>query len=161
MSPQIREEAFRRVDFDRELVFKFFTIFSLFEYALKEAGFWRNSSRAEPDWVGFIHSIESSLRPNLSNELNTAVSYLLKYPPMQQRINNGQMGFEPCDTDENNSEIQWLSIFIRRVRNNLFHGGKYKYDRPRDTLLIQCSLIILEEWATLNQKVRRALQQGK
>lgn len=46
---------------------------------------------------------------------------------------------------------------MRRVRNNLFHGGKLRYERPRDPELIQCSLIILEAWSHCNSEVERVL----
>lgn len=137
MSPQILEEAFRRVDFDRELVSKFFTMFSLFEYALKEAGFRRPGSNAEPDWDAFTDSIEKCFDQNKSIELNTAVSYIFNEPPMQQINMNRQMHFEPRDPGNGISNIRKLSLYLRRVRNNLFHGGKFGYDRPRDTLLLE------------------------
>jgi hypothetical protein len=52
----------------------------------------------------------------------------------------------------------WLSVLIRGVRNNLFHGGKIRYDRPRDTELIENCLIILEAWAHLHPGVESALR---
>jgi hypothetical protein len=161
LSPQILEEAFHRVDFDRELVFKFFIVFSLFEYALKEARLRRSGSNAEPDWDAFTDSIEQSFGPNKSNELNTAVAYIFSDPPKQQVNMNGQMNFEPRDPVNGNSEVRKLSVYIRRIRNNLFHGGKFQYDRPRDTFLIKYSLIILEEWAGLNPDVQRILHNVK
>lgn len=60
-----------------------------------------------------------------------------------------------------NSQTGWLAVLINRIRNNLFHGGKFIYDRPRDTDLLQYSLIIHEEWANLNSDVKRALQEAR
>lgn len=158
MSPQLLEETFSRMDFDRELAFKFFVVFSLFEHALKEAGFrsvGQNDS-VEPSWESFAQSINGQFDPSADPELCTAVSYLLGNPTKKQVFRNNRLTF--IETQRPNvSDTEWLSLLIRRVRNNLFHGGKVSYDRHRDTLLIQFSIIILESWATLNPTVRQAI----
>ena len=43
--------VYRQVDFDRQLVFKFFTVFSLFEYALKNTQYKRlRNGKIEATW---------------------------------------------------------------------------------------------------------------
>lgn len=93
MSPLIIEDAYQRVDFDRELVFKFFIAFSLFEKALKENGFHRakgNSEDIQPDWDKFSKDIDNQFLAmiNLPNhsELETAVNYLLNHPPKKTGV---------------------------------------------------------------------------
>lgn len=161
MSPQILEEAFNRTDFDRELAFKFFVIFSMFEHALKNTQFKKVSQNGtvEPDWDAFAQAINGQFNPNASPELNTAVNYFMNHPVKKQVFTNNQLTFIVTPRDQNISDAEWLSLLIRRVRNNLFHGGKVNYDRHRDTLLIQFAIVILESWAVLDHDVRTAIHQ--
>lgn len=164
MNPQILEEAFRRVDFDRGLVFQFFISFSLFEKALKENGFHqvRQNNSIEADWNRFANTIDVGFTIARNSpdhqELAIAVNYLLSKPPKKQVFRNDHIQFVNTGRSSD-SDTEWLAVLINRVRNNLFHGGKFSYDRPRDTMLIQSSLIILEEWANLNPDVQRILRE--
>lgn len=160
MSPQILERAFSRSDFDRDLVFRFFVIFSMFEYALKEAGFRHIDPRndeIQPDWVAFARAIDGQFNRQADPELSVAVDYFLNHPTKKQVFRNNQIAFAQTQRPPNTSDTEWLSVLVRRVRNNLFHGGKVNYDRHRDTLLIQFSIVILESWAVLDQNVEMAL----
>lgn len=154
------DELYGRVDFDRELVFQFFTVFSLFEYALKGTGFCLpgRSDEAQPNWAGFATAIQPQFNPQATPELANSVSYMLNRPVMRQEIRSGRLTFMPRMRPQNMNDVEWLSILIRGVRNNLFHGGKFRYDRPRDTELIQHSLIILEAWAQCHPDVDQALR---
>lgn len=152
--------VYRQVDFDRKLVFKFFTLFSLFEYALKRGGFLTigRSSEAQPDWENFANTINPQFTALHKPRLELAKSYMLNQPVMRQVVHNTATTFTPRNRPNNMNDTVWLSILIRGVRNNLFHGGKFRYDRPRDPELIKNSLIILEVWAQLNPDVERELR---
>lgn len=163
MSPQIPEEASHRVDFDRDLVFRFFVAFSLFEKALKEKEFHqerRDDEDIHPDWRKFAGTINEQFTSIINSpdhqELVVAVNYLLNNPPKKQVFRDGCIQLVNTGRSSN-SETEWLTVLINRVRNNLFHGGKFSYERPRDTLLIQSSLIILEEWVNLDSGVNGTL----
>ncbi len=159
MNMPLLDKVYLQVDFDRDLVFKFFTIFSIFEYALKKAGFCISgrSGEAQPDWKGFANSIQPHFNSQSKPSLFTAVSYLLNRPVMKQVIRNNSLFFIQRRRPSNMNDTTWLSVLIRGVRNNLFHGGKYRYDRPRDPELIKSSLNILESWAWLNPEVKQEL----
>ena len=157
MNTPFLDEIYNRVDFDRELVFKFFTIFSLFEYALKKANFIeRNSSYLKTDWISFAKKIDDCFDSSSPSELKAAVDYLLKNPTKRQILNNDGIAFIKTEASEN-SLIQLVNI-IKQTRNNLFHGGKFIYDRQRDKKLLESSLIILESLAKLNSNVEWALK---
>ena len=160
MNTPFLDEVYEKVDFDRELVYKFFTVFSLFEYALKRAGFLVPGQRneAKPDWERFAREIEDSFDPNSTEELSSAVSYMLGRPVMKQIKREDSIIFIRRIRPHAMGEIIWLSILIRGVRNNLFHGGKFLYERPRDTELIQNSLIILEAWAHCDRQIEQELR---
>jgi hypothetical protein len=156
MSTPYFDELYKSVDFDRELVFKFFAVFSLFEYALKSAGFRNESGDAMPDWEIFARKIEKRFNPKSSPEIEEAVKYLFEKPPKRQVV-HGTLGWQERTRPAGKTDCEWLSLIIRAVRNNLFHGGKFIYERPRDTLLIQHSLTILEAWAKADYRIKRAL----
>jgi len=160
MSTPFLDNVYLRVDFDRELVFKFFTVFSLFEYALKNAGFCIPGRRngAQPDWEDFAQRIRQQFNPNTTPELSAAVNYMLNRPVLKQVIRNNSLTFVQRKRPQHLSDVEWLSVLIRGVRNNLFHGGKFRYDRPRDPKLIQHSMVILEAWAQCNDDVKRLLE---
>jgi hypothetical protein len=161
MTTPTLDEIYGRVDFDRDLVFKFFTVFSLFEYALKNTQYKRmNGGKVEATWDEFVTDINAHFSPTPGSDLALAKDYFLNSPPEKQIIDtNNQLTFEPnVVRPAGLSDIVWLSRLIRRVRNNLFHGGKFRYDRPRDPDLIKYSLIILESWAQLHPDVGQVLR---
>ncbi len=158
MTEHYLDKVYGRVDFDRELVFKFFAVFSLFEYSLKSAGFRNQSGDAVPDWEKFARTIQRKFNPQVSDEVAEAVKYLVEKPPMRQTIDQGRLKWVERMKPEGKTDCEWLSLIVRAVRNNLFHGGKFVYQRPRDTLLIQHSLTVLEAWAQCDGRIGGALE---
>ena len=150
----------RRAHLDINLITEFFFVFSRFEYALKRAGFVKRDRRnAEPNWDAFADSIERRYDPNESPKVARAVNYLLSEPPKRQIVeNDNSLGWKDSNRD-NETEIRWVLLLVRRVRNNLFHGGKYPYtplpEPARDTQLLESSLAILEACLVWDDKVKR------
>jgi hypothetical protein len=159
MKTPFLDQVYEQVDFDRDLVFKFFTVFSLFEYALKKTGFCDEGrgGDVQADWRSFALEIHPLFKPASTPELNEAVEYMGNRPVKKQVFRDDLLTFVPRQHPRNINETVWLSILIRGVRNNLFHGGKYRFDRPRDPDLINWSLTILESWARLHPDVEREL----
>lgn len=157
MSTPFLDSVYEQVDFDRELVFKFFMIFSLFEYALKSTGFRTgNEEYVKANWEAFAREIHEIFDPSASPELQQAVDYLENYPTKKQVLGGDNLSF--TDSEVVNHRTIWLATIIKRTRNNLFHGGKFKYDRPRDTDLLNNCLIILEAWSQLHSGVEQKLR---
>ena len=80
-------------------------------------------------------------------------------PPKRQIVReDGSLTWEDLKR-ENVTAIRWLLKIVRRVRNNLFHGGKYPYtplpEPARDTQLLESSLIVLEACLEWDEEVRR------
>lgn len=152
MNTPFLDEIYNRVEFDRELVFKFFTVFSLFEWALKQNDKFRTyrNGKLEANWKVFAEDIHPGFEQDSVRE---SVDYLLNTPPKKQTLVNGFLDYKETKRDEPNDTV-WLSKLIRRVRNNLFHGGKFGYRPQRDTLLIMHSLVLLEAWAQCNDDVK-------
>lgn len=163
MQPDLLSNAYQRVRFDQDLVFRFFISFSLFEKALKESGFYFSTDRigVNPNWDKFIQSIAPQFIEIIDShhfpELEAAVSYLFEFPPNKQIMDDHHLTFKQTEIEENHKDIVKLSMYIRRVRNNLFHGAKFSYDFDHDSKLIRYSLVILECWANLNEDVEYVL----
>jgi hypothetical protein len=130
----------------------FFKKFARCEFALKDGGLHRrDKTDAEPDWRSFALSIEDNLseeeleKPELE-KLKKAVEYILEHPPKKQVIENDRLKWRDANPSTN-SRADLILILVRRVRNNLFHGGKFNSDwfnPDRSETLIKNSVTILD-----------------
>jgi hypothetical protein len=137
------------------LAIELFRMFSRFEYALKATGFHNGDGDAKPNWRDFALSIETQLQNPHSTELQEAIEYLLRHAPKKQMIKNGIFEWSDAKPDTN-SRADLILQYIRRIRNNLFHGGKFNqhwFDPERDKELLRHSLIILKGCLEASPKV--------
>ena len=132
---------------------RLFATFSRFEFALKECGYVRADryGGAQLDWNRFA-AIEglAALMQRLHDE--GSVAELLKHPPRQQRAAGTH--WEWADAPPITDAKAFLEA-IKRVRNNLFHGGKAGAD-PRDDQLCKDAVACLVALLDLNPDVRLA-----
>lgn len=135
----------------------FFLMFSRFEYALKRAGYLKKGTRVEADWKKFGEEIEGKFAAQKCKELGEAIQYLEEKPPRIQIQNNGKLDW--CETPLEKGDIQGCADAVKRVRNNLFHGGKYPSgpvtDPSRDRELIRHSITVLKYLLELSNEVSR------
>ena len=130
------------------LIFKFFKLFSAFEYELKSRGYVLGSNKkVSADWDRFVkEKIDTNFLTTLGDKAISA-EYLLKYPPKKQVLDeNDNLIWDEVDCGQNKHA---LFDYIKRVRNNLFHGAKLNYsykeiDEERDVKLLNHSYVILE-----------------
>ncbi len=144
------------------LAYKMFRQFSRFEYALKAAGHHPPNGNASPDWDGFARGIDADLQERVGNDagLKAAVDFMIAHPPKKQRVVNEQLVWEVVPADRGNF-TEDLLVYVRRVRNNLFHGGKFSrgwLDPKRSETLIRHSLTILDACLELSGLVRAAYE---
>jgi hypothetical protein len=103
-------------------------------------------------------TLRSTFRSNVAPQVNQAVDDILLNPPFREVVSGGSLGWDTSGPDDSLSEIEKLLIYIRRVRNNLFHAGKFasevKYDREWDTSLLRASVVILHECLKLSPLVK-------
>jgi hypothetical protein len=122
-----------------------FKMFARFEYALKAAGFHNGSGPAKPDWAKFAKSVSKIFDQPHDPDFDAAVEYILTTPPKQQFIKDGLLEWTdmaPSTTLKSDLVLQ----YVRRVRNNLFHGGKFNgrwFEPERSEALLHHSLTIL------------------
>lgn len=154
------------ITIDRDLLLEFFLTFAAFEFALKNSGLRRKGRQivqgvtniAEPDWVGFALQLHDTFNPETNPRLRQACNHLLDNPPYCEVISGNRLLWDMVAESEQLSEIERLLNYVRRVRNNLFHGGKFTSlsvsDLGRNASLIEDSLVILKECLRLSGTVR-------
>ena len=133
-----------------QLLVEFYVAFSRFEYTLKAHRFL--DVNAGPDWTGFAASIAVSFdtyvsRLNPEDDLANAIENIIQNPPQKQVVENNDLAWSKA-TPNDISTTSLLSIYIRRTRNNLFHGGKFtgSDNTTRNWQLIESALIVLSCW---------------
>lgn len=140
------------------LAWEFFQEFARCEYCLKTVGL-REPNRREPtaDWGAFAAEVRPVLEapdPGLA----PAVSYYLQRPPKKQAIVEGKLDWVESVPDHG-SQAELILRLICRVRNNLFHGGKFNghwFEPQRSEELLRYGVQILRAVIASHDKVREA-----
>jgi len=128
------------------------------EYALKAASFNCGDGNANANWTDFATNIDKCLLSLNELNLKRSVQYILNNPPKKQIIKNGLIQWSSA-TPSYHNQTDLLLLYVRRVRNNLFHGGKFNnnwFDYERSEELLLCSIIVLEAALNINLKVKSA-----
>lgn len=121
---------------------EFFVAFARCEYALKRGAFVRagRNDSAEPDWDALARSLGSTFFDEVKSKAPTIVAD----PPKRQVLENGMLDWRSPPSPQNTQE---LLLAVRRLRNNLFHGGKFPFapiDEPaRNDILLTEALTVL------------------
>ncbi len=147
---------------DKERVWLFFLAFSRFEFALKRSGFACGSADGvEPAWDRFASKHRHAFDPKSDARLKDACDYFISHPPQKQILDGNTLSWVESHPLGNNPLLCWLVSVLRRVRNNLFHGGKFPHpicfitDPIRDLQLIGHSLAILRACIALDPNVQQ------
>lgn len=141
-----------------ELARKFFHVFSRTEYALKVSGFNNGDGPAEANWRSFALAVEALIAQPTSPELIDAINFFFTVPPNKQVIVGGVIQWEVSEPPTN-SKADKLLLYVRRVRNNLFHGGKFNgnwFEPERSEPLLKHSITILDACVKTVPSVREA-----
>lgn len=155
-------KLFAGLTVDKETTVEFFIVFARFEYALKRGGFARSSDdgkRVAAGWEKFARELQIYFRADRTKELQDAVKYLDNSPPRQQYLKDNNLLWKDTVREQNEDLLPWLLRLVGRVRNNLFHGGKFPEgpirEISRDTDLLSSSLVILNECLELCEQHNR------
>lgn len=128
-----------------KLSINFFFIFAQTECALKVLGFHYGEGDAKPNWDKFSKEI-GPIFDYTNSAIKDAVEYIEQNPPKKQVIEKSKLIW--VDETKNGNRLIEIFLCIRRVRNNLFHGGKFNgiyIENPeRSKELIESSLKILK-----------------
>ena len=94
--------------------------------------------------------------------MQTAVDYFKVNPPRKQTVDGGRVEWSSVDPGTQ-LELDRLLVLVRRVRNNLFHGGKFQgatSDPSLDEMLLSQSLVILEACVEFDPDVGRYIKES-
>lgn len=141
-----------------DLANQFFRVFSRTEYALKASGYNYGNGAAKADWKQFALELESLIANPSSAELKEAIDFIFSAPPKKQIIADSVIQWEVAEPHETSPAVK-LFIYVCRIRNNLFHGGKFNghwFEPERSEPLLKHSLIILSASVESIAKVREA-----
>lgn len=148
---------YRQSGLSRHLVCDFFGAVARFEFALKEAGFFRANrfGRAMADWDRFARDVASRLEPAPGSELDATLATLLNRPPQVQVVEGHAIRWVHAPL-RGSSKGEHAVDAVQRVRNNLFHGGKHSpaLDPARDEALVRSALAALGCFLHLDEEVR-------
>lgn len=102
-----------------ESMVKFIATFLRFEFALKEAGFIPKDGGASVEWGRVTKELGQTFYTSIRDSGNAET--IMRRPPKKQVSRNHKLEWKPQDPPAN---VHELLEAIRRVRNNLLHGGK-------------------------------------
>lgn len=129
---------------------QFFRVFSRFEYSLKRSKYAKsNHNTVEVDWEKFANTYKQKYSDARKEESEIdAIKYFKENPPKKQILEKGVLSWEQTKSNfESSNELGEILVLIRRVRNNLFHGGKYPVspipESARDDVLLKNSITII------------------
>jgi hypothetical protein len=132
----------------------FFFVFSRFEYAMKRSGYAREGkSPVEPAWWTLGERMRDLEVPK-GSELDEAVTYLCKYPPLYLRAVDD---WQPSQL-RGETPFERAIDAAKTVRNNLFHGEKKAGPAayPRDDALMNAALMVLSACLENNEALLAA-----
>jgi hypothetical protein len=135
-----------------KLAIDFFVVFARFECALKRSITYAavDRDKVSADWDGFARDLGNGFLDEVIAQ--DVASELVNRPPRQQVMlpDGGGLGWRETPGVRNAAE---LFLAIRRARNNLVHGAKYRdgatghvdlvEGSERDNLLLDQSLTVL------------------
>lgn len=141
-----------------DLSLRFLRRFARFEFALKrhpEFCMGQEGSSAHANWDQFAISIAVALQADPTIDHDTR-ALLLDRPPMNEVIRQGVAVYEPRDLGGGNDGARLVSA-ARRIRNNLFHGGKDAPERyaGHDEGCVTAALCVLDAARKINAEVCR------
>jgi hypothetical protein len=147
----------RKIDDHPAGAVQFFKVMMRLEYALKANGYAEmNNNRLEICWDRFANESLGMPFFNTIRDSGKANTLIDNPPSHQKKEPSGGLAFRQA---EQVVSIQGLLGALRRVRNNLFHGGKSgDVDHGRNDALIAESIYVTTELLLVNDDLRTAFE---
>ncbi|MEO8366218.1 MAG: hypothetical protein ABI538_08430 [Pseudoxanthomonas sp.] len=135
----------------QDAAFDFLYWFSRFEFGLKEKQFLKSTDtgkKAEPNWDRFVKKYRNGYAAGPG-----ARALIAARPRQQVVVANAGLAWKELQFEANEFELQKVTLLLRLVRNNLFHGGRNgdkHWDNPEETVrLLRHSKTTLDELAEM------------
>ena len=151
---------------DRDLVLRFFAVFSRFEYSLKRSGFLKAGEKAEPNWDTYTNSLRERFGGVQDQAFQDAVAFLVKEPPRTQVVSGSDLDWKATVQGHGEYHERFVLRLVSTVRNNLFHGGKYPPplgpmdDVARNRRLLEAGITVLAQCLELSERVRTTFEEA-
>jgi hypothetical protein len=158
MSPRASIERIARSE-DRERAIIFFLFFARIEYALKRADFTCKTEKGDAmaDWGKYARSVAGLTEKNKEERFRAAVSLLKDEPPKKQIVSSGRLAWS-ADRYTGPFDLARIFDLLHRVRNNLFHGGKFpegpEEETSRDQELLDACINITQACLDSDEHLR-------
>lgn len=149
-----------KITFDRlkdipEGAIYFIKFFMRMEFALKDNSFLKQRKVAEVDWDTFAEKLTNKFFDHIYKS-GLAIT-LISRPPSKQINRNDSLDWSSAKKPLVNTKD--LFIAIRRLRNNLFHGGKSgDKDSDRNNELIADAIKVMIEALKWSEEVRYSFE---
>ena len=141
---------------------EFIGVFMRAEYALKCARFCKEQGgAASADWDDFAEHISAKFDDLSDARFRESVAYLIACPPRKQTLTDGHLSWKNAPPPIDKPASFQALLMVRRVRNNLFHGGKFGeyrddfYGPNRDEKLVDAANTVLVNSIALDELVAR------
>ncbi len=142
------------------LCFEFFREFSRYEYCLKVTQPKLHDGSAMANWDLYAKDVEQVFASSKDPDFVAAINYFTEHPPKKQVVKDGALNWDATPLEEKRVALK-IFVLIRRVRNNLFHGGKFNgkwFEPERSEALMQHALIILRACGQSHPDVSKAYE---
>ena len=171
-------DIYKNINVSKDILLDFFVTFSRFEFSLKAAGYRKKTPLKEfkndakksqkillfdisADWDTYAQDISHHFNTSRPEKIQKAVEFFTLNPIFTEVMIGDDLGWSSSSKYYKyyDSEIiRWIIPMIKRIRNNLFHGGNFNKEFQQTSemieLFLQHSLIILEYCLTLELKVK-------
>lgn len=140
------------------LAYEFFREFARYEYCLKATGLREDSRAAKASWSKYAAEVTQVIEAPQTRDLEQAVAYFTAHPPKKQIVKDDALDWDET-LPNHKSKAQLILLLVCRVRNNLFHGGKFNgrwFEPQRSEDLMQHALVILRACGQAHPRVREA-----
>lgn len=131
------------------LAFSFFKLFAQYESSLKANGYVVGSDKGvQADWDRFAKEVVGENFLEMLGNKSESATFILSNPPRKQVMKEGVVDWSEVPSTEDKSVVK-LFLWIRRIRNNLFHGAKFGgvWNSPERSLnLLSNSLVVMEHF---------------
>jgi len=164
---------------DADLLFEFFIRFSRFEHSLLERGFARKDgdgwssdpgcwSKIVVDWESFTSAAHAAQPAKVDGICLKFSGFMKDNPPsvvvredkthtIRWGYSSGEaIGITPTEGGYalvGPYNLSRLSVLVRRIRNNLFHGTKFRDPRAVTIERVNSALSVLQEFETLLESI--------
>lgn len=141
------------------LIKDFLFTFARFEQAMKSTGYHKGDGDARACWdkLANVPTVKREFDDPQPGAFFDAVVYIEKESPQKQVVKDNILTWKPASAGQD-TRAKNVFVYVRRVRNNLFHGGKFEDSfrlNHNDKCLLESSLTIMRRCLDVDERLRK------